>query len=105
MHRVLELCSRLPARARLLFNRLTSPSAASGLGRARRERTLPVWSLRCMELTACRLLQMHGLTILTDPVMGEQPVKTMFAPKRMRPLPCQPEVLRGRVDVVLLSHK
>jgi len=48
---------------------------------------------------------MHGLTILTDPVMGEQPVKTMFAPKRMRPLPCQPEVLRGRVDVVLLSHK
>ncbi|UZJ56641.1 hypothetical protein CBS101457_005961 [Exobasidium rhododendri] len=53
------------------------------------------------------LIQMNGLTILTDPVFGLQPVKSIFSPNRMAPMPCTIDDLvgdRGRIDVVLISH-
>ena len=51
------------------------------------------------------LIQAQGLTILTDPVFSIQPLQSIFAPKRLRPMPCSiTAVLQGRVDVVLLSH-
>lgn len=53
------------------------------------------------------LLQMNGVTVLTDPVFGLQPIESMFSPNRMAPMPCTIEELteRGRIDVVLISHK
>lgn len=52
------------------------------------------------------LIQLEGLTILTDPVFGEQPVKSVFSPRRMRPLPCDFDelMLNANVDVVLITH-
>lgn len=51
------------------------------------------------------LLQMHGINVLTDPVFTPQPLQgTSWAPFRMRPLPCTPESLQGKIDVVVLSH-
>ncbi|KAN0063745.1 hypothetical protein ACQY0O_003795 [Thecaphora frezii] len=52
------------------------------------------------------LIQMHGLTILTDPVFGTQPIESIFSPTRMRPMPCTfSELLAsGRIDVILLTH-
>lgn len=52
------------------------------------------------------LIQLDGLTILTDPVFGEQPVKTLFSPTRMRPMPCSIHELiaNAAIDVVLLTH-
>lgn len=51
------------------------------------------------------LIQLQGLTILTDPVFQLQPIKSIFSPKRLRPMPCGiAEILSGRIDIVLLSH-
>lgn len=52
------------------------------------------------------LIQLDGVTILTDPVFGEQPVASLFSPTRMRPMPCtiQGLVANAAVDVVLLTH-
>ncbi|SNX87426.1 related to FMP30 - mitochondrial inner membrane protein with a role in maintaining mitochondrial morphology [Melanopsichium pennsylvanicum] len=52
------------------------------------------------------LIQMDGVTILTDPVFGEQPVASLFSPTRMRPMPCtiQELVANAAIDVVLLTH-
>ena len=52
------------------------------------------------------LIQLDGVTILTDPVFGEQPVASMFSPTRMRPMPCniQELVSNAAIDVVLLTH-
>ncbi|EST07167.1 Beta-lactamase-like protein [Kalmanozyma brasiliensis GHG001] len=52
------------------------------------------------------LIQLDGVTILTDPVFGEQPVKTLFSPTRMRPMPCSIHELLANtaIDVVLLTH-
>ncbi|PWZ03476.1 Metallo-hydrolase/oxidoreductase [Testicularia cyperi] len=52
------------------------------------------------------LVQIEGITILTDPVFGDQPVTSVFSPRRMRPMPCSfDDVLANvPVDVVLLTH-
>ncbi|SPO29879.1 related to FMP30 - mitochondrial inner membrane protein with a role in maintaining mitochondrial morphology [Ustilago trichophora] len=52
------------------------------------------------------LIQLDGVTILTDPVFGEQPVASLFSPTRMRPMPCtiQELVSNAAIDVVLLTH-
>ncbi|GAC75372.1 predicted Zn-dependent hydrolase [Moesziomyces antarcticus T-34] len=52
------------------------------------------------------LIQMNGVTILTDPVFGEQPVESLFSPTRMRPMPCSIKelVANAAIDVVLLTH-
>lgn len=52
------------------------------------------------------LVQMHGVTILTDPAFGDQPLVSRLSPRRMRPMPCSFRDLvdLGRIDVVLLSH-
>ncbi|EPQ27106.1 uncharacterized protein PFL1_05388 [Pseudozyma flocculosa PF-1] len=52
------------------------------------------------------LFQIHGLTVLTDPVFGEQPLESIFSPTRMRPMPCTFDELvhQGRIDVILLTH-
>jgi N-acyl-phosphatidylethanolamine-hydrolysing phospholipase D len=54
------------------------------------------------------LIQMNGINILTDPVFGLQPIESIFSPVRMAPMPCTIEELtgkKGRIDVVLISHK
>lgn len=54
------------------------------------------------------LIQMNGITILTDPVFGLQPIESIFSPTRMAPMPCKIEDLTGseaRIDIVLISHK
>lgn len=52
------------------------------------------------------LVQSRGITMLTDPVFGDQPMASIFAPTRLRDTPCSlEELLRlNIVDVVLLSH-
>lgn len=52
------------------------------------------------------LVQMHGVTILTDPVFGDQPIPSIFSPNRMRPMPCTIHDLvdLGTIDIVLVSH-
>lgn len=50
------------------------------------------------------IVQMHGITVLTDPIFGDQPLASFLSPSRMRPMPCAVDTLR-RVDVVLVSHK
>lgn len=52
------------------------------------------------------LIQLHGLTILTDPVFGDQPLESLLSPTRLRPIPCSFDELlqHGRIDVVLLTH-
>lgn len=52
------------------------------------------------------LIQLEGVTILTDPVFGVQPVPSLFSPTRMRPMPCtiQELVSNAAIDVVLLTH-
>lgn len=51
-------------------------------------------------------VQMNGLNILTDPVFGLQPVESIFSPTRMRRIPCTIEELaKGKIDVVIISHK
>lgn len=52
------------------------------------------------------LIQLDGVTILTDPVFGEQPVASFFSPTRMRPMPCGIDELisSAAIDVVLLTH-
>jgi N-acyl-phosphatidylethanolamine-hydrolysing phospholipase D len=51
-------------------------------------------------------VQMNGLNILTDPVFGLQPVESIFSPTRMRPMPCTIEgLVKGKIDVVMISHK
>lgn len=59
--------------------------------------------LRRIGQSTC-LVQMHGLTILTDPVFGKQPLESILSPTRMRPMPCTIDEIRN-VDVVLVSHK
>lgn len=49
------------------------------------------------------LVQLHGVTILTDPVFGDRPLESVLSPRRMRPMPCTLEQVR-HVDVVLVSH-
>lgn len=49
------------------------------------------------------LIQMHGVTILTDPVFGDQPLASVLSPRRMRAMPCTIEQVR-HVDVILVSH-
>ena len=49
------------------------------------------------------LIQLHGLTILTDPGFGDQPVACVLSPWRMRPMPCKLRDLKC-VDLVLVSH-
>ncbi|WFD02663.1 N-acetylphosphatidylethanolamine-hydrolyzing phospholipase D [Malassezia obtusa] len=46
---------------------------------------------------------LHGLSILTDPVFGKQPLESVLSPTRMRPMPCTIHDIRN-VDVVLVSH-
>lgn len=52
------------------------------------------------------LVQLHGVTILTDPVFGDQPIESVLSPRRMRPMPCTLDelVALGSIDVVLVSH-
>lgn len=52
------------------------------------------------------LLSYGGLTILTDPVFGVQPVPSVFSPTRITDLPCSiADILaHTRLDVVLISH-
>lgn len=52
------------------------------------------------------LIQLDGVTILTDPVFGEQPVVSLLSPTRMRPMPCSITELisNAAIDVVLLTH-
>ncbi|PKI85099.1 N-acetylphosphatidylethanolamine-hydrolyzing phospholipase D [Malassezia vespertilionis] len=52
------------------------------------------------------LIRMHGVTILTDPVFGTQPVKSFLSPVRMRPMPCTflDLVRDGVLDIILVSH-
>lgn len=52
------------------------------------------------------LIQLDGVTILTDPVFGQQPVASVFSPTRMRPMPCSIHELlaNAAIDVVLLTH-
>jgi len=53
------------------------------------------------------LIQLHGVSVLTDPVFGDKPLDTFASPRRIRPLPCTLSQLlaSGRIDVVLVSHK
>lgn len=52
------------------------------------------------------LVQMSGITFLTDPVFSDQPVESVLAPTRLRPTPCSLERLISLnvVDYVLISH-
>ncbi|GAC97896.1 Zn2+ dependent hydrolase [Pseudozyma hubeiensis SY62] len=52
------------------------------------------------------LIQLEGVTILTDPVFSKQPVVSVFSPTRMRPMPCNIHelVANAAIDVVLLTH-
>lgn len=52
------------------------------------------------------LIQIDGVTILTDPVFGVQPVASLFSPTRMRPMPCSARELisNAAIDLVLLTH-
>lgn len=52
------------------------------------------------------LIQLDGVTILTDPVFGEKPVEHLFSPTRMRPMPCsiQELISNATIDVILLTH-
>lgn len=50
------------------------------------------------------LIQLNGVTILTDPVFGDQPIESMLSPRRMRPMPCTIEEIAPHIDVVLVSH-
>ena len=52
------------------------------------------------------LVQMGGVTFLTDPVFGTQPVESILAPTRLRPTPCSLTRLieLNVIDYVLISH-
>jgi N-acyl-phosphatidylethanolamine-hydrolysing phospholipase D len=52
------------------------------------------------------LVQMQGVTFLTDPVFGDKTIDSIFASPRLRDTPCSLSELLQQdiVDVVLLSH-
>ena len=52
------------------------------------------------------LVQVEGITLLTDPVFGDKPVESVLAPARLRPPACSLEELLDLdlVDLVLISH-
>lgn len=53
------------------------------------------------------LVQMGGITLLTDPVFAEQPVESVLAPTRLRPAPLTARQLLDElrlVDIIQISH-
>ena len=52
------------------------------------------------------LVQLKGITILTDPVFADQPLSSVLAPIRLRPTPLTTEALLSLdlLDVICISH-
>lgn len=90
---------------RIQWDELFAPSSTSKGSAAPAVRDPEQASFTWIGQSTC-LIQLNGVTILTDPVFGQQPVTTLFSPTRMRPMPCSIHELVSNtaIDVVLLTH-
>ncbi|SJX65777.1 related to FMP30-mitochondrial inner membrane protein with a role in maintaining mitochondrial morphology [Sporisorium reilianum f. sp. reilianum] len=90
---------------RIQWDKLFAPSTASMGSATPVVRASDQSSFTWIGQSTC-LIQLNGVTILTDPVFGQQPVTTLFSPTRMRPMPCSIHelVANAAIDVVLLTH-
>ncbi|KAK9898232.1 Metallo-hydrolase/oxidoreductase [Cystobasidium minutum MCA 4210] len=94
----------VPPTESLSFSSLPSPSPSSNLPETIKHSYEEMTATWFGQSTI--LVQMGGITFLTDPVFSPQPVESILAPTRLRPTPCSLERLiqLNVVDYVLISH-